>query len=247
MPQDGRAGLPRKADAPAADASADDLHADRKGIRSRLACAGAGRGGLRLQAETRYSDTAWKTTPRRSPSKIRTAAKAKVRGPNRAPAATASKSADAVLPAMRNKIASTEKILIVIGASTGGTEAIKEVLIRLPPDCPGHRHRPAHAGRIHQILRGASRQLVPDQRQGSGARRPHAARPRLHRSGPLASAAGPKWRELRVRAVAGRSGQSPPPFGRRAVPLGRQQGGQECGRHHPHRHGQGWRPRACWK
>ncbi|MFZ5959619.1 protein-glutamate methylesterase/protein-glutamine glutaminase [Pseudomonas knackmussii] len=31
---------------------------------------------------------------------------------------------------------STEKI-IAIGASTGGTEAIKEVLLGLPPDCPG--------------------------------------------------------------------------------------------------------------
>ncbi len=31
---------------------------------------------------------------------------------------------------------STEK-LIIIGASTGGTEAIKEVLAHLPPDCPG--------------------------------------------------------------------------------------------------------------
>jgi len=31
---------------------------------------------------------------------------------------------------------STEK-LIIIGASTGGTEAIKEVLVKMPPDCPG--------------------------------------------------------------------------------------------------------------
>ena len=45
-------------------------------------------------------------------------------------------SADVVLPAMANRVASTEK-LIIVGASTGGTEAIKEFLIRLPPDCPG--------------------------------------------------------------------------------------------------------------
>jgi len=45
-------------------------------------------------------------------------------------------SADAVLPAITNRIASTEK-LIIIGASTGGTEAIKEVLIRMPANCPG--------------------------------------------------------------------------------------------------------------
>ena len=42
----------------------------------------------------------------------------------------------AALPALGNRIASTEK-LIIIGASTGGTEAIKEVLMRMPPDCPG--------------------------------------------------------------------------------------------------------------
>ena len=45
-------------------------------------------------------------------------------------------SADAVLPSLTNSIASTEK-LIILGASTGGTEAIKEFLTKLPPDCPG--------------------------------------------------------------------------------------------------------------
>jgi two-component system chemotaxis response regulator CheB len=40
------------------------------------------------------------------------------------------------LPVMANPLLSSEK-LIVIGASTGGTEAIKEFLIRMPSDCPG--------------------------------------------------------------------------------------------------------------
>lgn len=40
------------------------------------------------------------------------------------------------LPAMANPLLSSEK-LIVIGASTGGTEAIKEFLIRMPADSPG--------------------------------------------------------------------------------------------------------------
>ena len=44
--------------------------------------------------------------------------------------------ADVVLPSIANRIASTEK-LIIVGASTGGTEAIKEFLVHLPPDCPG--------------------------------------------------------------------------------------------------------------
>ncbi|SFU31358.1 response regulator receiver modulated CheB methylesterase [Nitrosomonas eutropha] len=41
-----------------------------------------------------------------------------------------------VLQIPRHHGISTEK-LIIIGASTGGTEAIKDVLIHLPPDCPG--------------------------------------------------------------------------------------------------------------
>ena len=45
-------------------------------------------------------------------------------------------SADVVLPVVANRVASTEK-LIIVGASTGGTEAIKEFLIHLPLDCPG--------------------------------------------------------------------------------------------------------------
>jgi two-component system chemotaxis response regulator CheB len=46
-------------------------------------------------------------------------------------------SADAILPSsVPGRFASTEK-LIIIGASTGGTEAIKEVLTRLPADVPG--------------------------------------------------------------------------------------------------------------
>jgi len=66
--------------------------------------------------------------------KIRAASKAKLN-----PKSTLiqkSKNASAILPALSNKIATTEK-LIIVGASTGGTEAIKDFLIELPPDCPG--------------------------------------------------------------------------------------------------------------
>ena len=81
---------------------------------------------------------------------------------------TRSLSADAVLPALSNRIASTEK-LIIVGASTGGTEAIKEFLIKLPPDCPGIAHHPAHAGSLHQIVRPAPRQPVQDFGEGSAS------------------------------------------------------------------------------
>ncbi|MBI3525536.1 MAG: chemotaxis response regulator protein-glutamate methylesterase [Betaproteobacteria bacterium] len=67
--------------------------------------------------------------------KIRAAAKAKLKSKPIAQVAQ-SLSADAILPSLSNRIASTEK-LIIVGASTGGTEAIKDFLIKLPPDCPG--------------------------------------------------------------------------------------------------------------
>ena len=67
--------------------------------------------------------------------KVRAAAKAKLKTPSPS-VASRRLSADVVLPALSNHITSTEKV-IIIGASTGGTEAIKEVLIRMPADCPG--------------------------------------------------------------------------------------------------------------
>jgi two-component system, chemotaxis family, protein-glutamate methylesterase/glutaminase len=61
--------------------------------------------------------------------KIRAAASAKVRA--RAPA---SAEPPRTLPSLGTQ-ASTEK-LIIIGASTGGTQAIKHILMQLPPDAP---------------------------------------------------------------------------------------------------------------
>ena len=68
--------------------------------------------------------------------KIRAASKASIR-PRTIPHPDAPKaSGEGPLPQMRNPLLSSEK-LIIIGASTGGTEAIKEFLIRMPSDCPG--------------------------------------------------------------------------------------------------------------
>lgn len=73
---------------------------------------------------------------------------------------TKSSTADAVLPSISNRVASTEK-LIIVGASTGGTEAIKDFLINLPPDCPGiliTQHMPeaftkSFADRLNKLCR----------------------------------------------------------------------------------------------
>lgn len=68
--------------------------------------------------------------------KIRGAAKARIK-PRQVQASDASKSGnDTVLPQIRNPLTSSEK-LIIVGASTGGTEAIKDFLVQMPSDCPG--------------------------------------------------------------------------------------------------------------
>lgn len=67
--------------------------------------------------------------------KIRMAASAKPRKPVQV-AVPPSLNADAVLAQSHARGVSTEKV-IAIGASTGGTEAIKHVLCVLPPDSPG--------------------------------------------------------------------------------------------------------------
>ncbi|WP_238136999.1 protein-glutamate methylesterase/protein-glutamine glutaminase [Variovorax sp. JS1663] len=66
--------------------------------------------------------------------KIRTASQARLL-PGRAAAAQRAAVEAAHEPLLRSPLLSTEK-LIIIGASTGGTEAIREVLVPLPPDAP---------------------------------------------------------------------------------------------------------------
>jgi two-component system chemotaxis response regulator CheB len=64
--------------------------------------------------------------------KIRAAARARIK-----PRTLHAPSAGAVpLPQLRSPLTSSEK-LIIIGASTGGTEAIREFLMQMPSDCPG--------------------------------------------------------------------------------------------------------------
>ncbi|MBB3121605.1 protein-glutamate methylesterase/protein-glutamine glutaminase [Pseudoduganella violacea] len=65
--------------------------------------------------------------------KIRAASKARIRA-RTLPQAGAEGAAP--LPQLRNPLMSSEK-LIIVGASTGGTEAIREFLMQMPSDCPG--------------------------------------------------------------------------------------------------------------
>jgi len=79
--------------------------------------------------------------------KVKTAARASVRAldagapdpaPPRRRAVGPAASTTAILPLIRTSVPlRTTDRLIAIGASTGGTEAIKQVLTRLPPDSPG--------------------------------------------------------------------------------------------------------------
>jgi two-component system chemotaxis response regulator CheB len=71
--------------------------------------------------------------------KIRTAARVRLKKdavPAPLPAVDRKHSADVVLPVTHGTFATTEKV-IAVGASTGGTEALKVLLGDMPPDCPG--------------------------------------------------------------------------------------------------------------
>ncbi|HZR04114.1 MAG TPA: chemotaxis response regulator protein-glutamate methylesterase [Burkholderiales bacterium] len=85
--------------------------------------------------------------------------------------------ADVILPQAPNRAISTEK-LIAIGASTGGTEALKHVLTVLPPDSPGilvAQHMPERFTRsFAQRLDGLSRIRVKEAEDGERVLPGHA-------------------------------------------------------------------------
>jgi len=119
--------------------------------------------------------------------KIRAAAAARVRR-----AVPVAEGAPAPLPALGNRALSTEK-LIIVGASTGGTEAIKELLVKLPPDSPGimiAQHMPAgftrsFAERLDKLCRITVKEAVHNERvlPGHAYIAPGHSHLLLHRSG----------------------------------------------------------------
>lgn len=68
--------------------------------------------------------------------KIRAASKARIKARQIAAPDSHKVAGSDALPMIRNPLTSSEK-LIIIGASTGGTEAIKDFLMQMPSDCPG--------------------------------------------------------------------------------------------------------------
>ncbi|WP_439687039.1 Protein-glutamate methylesterase/protein-glutamine glutaminase 1 [Cupriavidus oxalaticus] len=104
--------------------------------------------------------------------KLRAAARARVRA-----AAQPAPAAGAPAPMLRSPLLSTEK-LIIVGASTGGTEAIKEFLMPLPPDSPAVmivQHMPAGFTRsFAQRLDGLCRITVKEAEHGERVLPGHA-------------------------------------------------------------------------
>ena len=105
--------------------------------------------------------------------KVRVASMAQMRRPAVAAAST-SKAGDKATAIIGAPVASigrlsTEK-LVFIGASTGGTEATKEVLVNLPPDCPAvliTQHMPAGFTKSYAArLDGLCRIRVAEARDG---------------------------------------------------------------------------------
>ena len=101
--------------------------------------------------------------------KVRVAAKATLRRPPTAAAKAAEAARPAAPPMSSLGRLSTEKI-VFIGASTGGTEATKDVLTQLPPDCPAiviTQHMPAGFTRSYAArLDGLCRIRVAEARDG---------------------------------------------------------------------------------
>ncbi|RQS73454.1 chemotaxis response regulator protein-glutamate methylesterase [Burkholderia sp. Bp8963] len=110
--------------------------------------------------------------------KIRAASRARVwQAPQPQAAAARAAGSHAAAPLVNNPLVSTEK-LIIIGASTGGTEAIREVLTPLPPDAPAvliaQHMPPGFTKSFAQRLNGLCRIAVKEAEHGERVLPGHA-------------------------------------------------------------------------
>ncbi|AXK64125.1 chemotaxis response regulator protein-glutamate methylesterase [Burkholderia sp. IDO3] len=109
--------------------------------------------------------------------KIRAASRARVRQAPQPQAAARAAAGQPAAPMINNPLVSTEK-LIIIGASTGGTEAIREVLTPLPPDAPAvliaQHMPPGFTKSFAQRLNGLCRIAVKEAEHGERVLPGHA-------------------------------------------------------------------------
>jgi two-component system chemotaxis response regulator CheB len=106
---------------------------------------------------------------------VRAAAQARVRARTRIPVQP-KLGADAVIPPKKLTIRDTTHKVVVIGASTGGTEALREFLQAMPPDAPGIaivQHMPEvftaqFAKRLNEICRIEVKEAESNDRLVSG-------------------------------------------------------------------------------
>ncbi|HWX01693.1 chemotaxis response regulator protein-glutamate methylesterase [Collimonas sp.] len=109
--------------------------------------------------------------------KIRAASRARLQPVRKHGTDAGAAAGGALAPMLRSPLLSTEK-LIIIGASTGGTEAIREVLQPLPPDSPGimiAQHMPPGFTRsFAQRLDGLCRITVKEAEHGERVLPGHA-------------------------------------------------------------------------
>jgi two-component system, chemotaxis family, protein-glutamate methylesterase/glutaminase len=108
--------------------------------------------------------------------KIRAASRARVKQVTHA-AQTQTHAAQKPAPHFNNPLVSTEK-LVIVGASTGGTEAIREVLVPLPPDAPAvliaQHMPPGFTKSFAQRLNGLCRITVKEAEHGERVLPGHA-------------------------------------------------------------------------
>ncbi|GBH27994.1 protein-glutamate methylesterase/protein-glutamine glutaminase [Burkholderia vietnamiensis] len=109
--------------------------------------------------------------------KIRAAARARVRPTPQPHAAARAANGQPAAPMFNNPLVSTEK-LIIIGASTGGTEAIRGVRTPLPPDAPAvliaQHMPPGFTKSFAQRLNGLCRIAVKEAEHGGRVLPGHA-------------------------------------------------------------------------
>ncbi|GJH18593.1 MULTISPECIES: chemotaxis response regulator protein-glutamate methylesterase [Caballeronia] len=108
--------------------------------------------------------------------KVRAASRARVKQVSHV-AQTQTHAAHKPAPHFNNPLVSTEK-LVIVGASTGGTEAIREVLVPLPPDAPAvliaQHMPPGFTKSFAQRLNGLCRITVKEAEHGERVLPGHA-------------------------------------------------------------------------